>query len=148
MKIIATNKRASYDYHITLKYDAGIVLEGSEVKSIRNNSLSIKESYVEEKGNELWLCNCFIKKYESSSEKDNNPTRQRKLLVNKKELNKILGSVKKEGFSIIPINIYFNDIGLVKLNIGLGKGKKKYDKRESQKIKDWNKNKQRLLKNN
>ena len=148
MKIIATNKRASYDYQITLKYDAGIVLKGSEVKSIRNNSLSIKESYVEEKGNELWLCNCFIKKYESSSEKDNNPTRQRKLLVNKKELNKILGSVKKEGFSIIPINIYFNDIGLVKLNIGLGKGKKKYDKRESQKIKDWNKNKQRLLKNN
>ena len=148
MKIIATNKRASYDYQIILKYDAGIVLKGSEVKSIRNNSLSIKESYVEEKGNELWLCNCFIKKYESSSEKDNNPTRQRKLLVNKKELNKILGSVKKEGFSIIPINIYFNDIGLVKLNIGLGKGKKKYDKRESQKIKDWNKNKQRLLKNN
>ena len=148
MKIIATNKRASYDYQIILKYDAGIVLKGSEVKSIRNNSLSIKESYVEEKGNELWLCNCFIKKYESSSEKDNNPTRQRKLLVNKKELNKILGSVKKEGFSIIPINIYFNDIGLVKLNIGLGKGKKKYDKRESQKLKDWNKNKQRLLKNN
>ena len=148
MKIIATNKRASYDYQIILKYDAGIVLKGSEVKSIRNNSLSIKESYVEEKENELWLCNCFIKKYESSSEKDNNSTRQRKLLVNKKELNKILGSVKKDGFTIIPINMYFNDLGFVKLNIGLGKGKKKYDKRESQKLKDWKKNKQRLLKNN
>ena len=147
MKIIATNKRASYDYQISLKVDAGIVLTGSEVKSLRNNSPSIKESYVEEKGNELWLCNCFIKKYVSSSEKDS-PTRKRKLLVNKRELDKISGSVKKDGFSIIPISIFFNDKGLVKLNIGLGKGKKKYDKRESQKLKDWNKNKQRLLKNN
>ena len=147
MKIIATNKRASYDYQISLKVEAGIVLTGPEVKSLRNNSPSIKESYVEEKGNELWLCNCFIKKYVSSSEKDS-PTRKRKLLVNKRELDKISGSVKKDGFSIIPISIFFNDKGLVKLNIGLGKGKKKYDKRESQKLKDWNKNKQRLLKNN
>ena len=147
MKIIATNKKASYDYQISLKVDAGIVLTGPEVKSLRNNSPSIKESYVEEKGNELWLCNCFIKKYVSSSEKDS-PTRKRKLLENKRELDKISGSVKKDGFSIIPISIFFNDKGLVKLNIGLGKGKKKYDKRESQKLKDWNKNKQRLLKNN
>ena len=147
MKIIATNKRASYDYQIDLKLDAGIVLTGSEVKSLRNNSSSIKESYVEEKANELWLCNCFIKKYESSSDKDNNPTRKRKLLLKKTELSKVLGSVKREGYSIVPINIYFNFKGLVKLCIGLGKGKKKYDKRESQKLKDWNKNKQRLLKN-
>ena len=148
MKIIATNKRATYDYEISLKLDAGLVLTGSEVKSLRNNSSSIKESYVVENGRELWLCNCFIKKYESSSQKENNPTRQRKLLVNKKELNKIIGSVKKDGFSVIPIIMYFNDGGLVKLNIGLGKGKKKYDKRESKKLKDWNKSKQRLLKNN
>ena len=148
MKIIATNKRATHDYQISIKYDVGIVLKGSEVKSLRNNSSSIKESYVEEKERELWLSNCFIKKYNSSSEQENNPIRQRKLLVNKRELNKILVSVKKDGFSIIPISMYFNDRGLVKLNIGLGKGKKKYDKRESQKLKDWNKNKQRLLKNN
>ena len=147
MKIIANNKRATYDYDISLKLDAGLVLTGSEVKSLRNNSSSIKESYVEEIGSELWLCNCFIKKYEASSEKDNNPTRKRKLLLNKKELNKILGSIKRDGFTIVPINIYFNDTGLVKLNIGLGKGKKKYDKRETQKLKDWNKNRQRLLKN-
>ena len=148
MKIIATNKRASYDYNISLKLDAGLILTGSEVKSLRNNSSSIKESYVEDIGSELYLCNCFIKKYASANEKDNNPTRKRKLLLNKKELNKILGSVKREGFSVVPITIYFNDKGLVKLNIGLGKGKKKYDKRESQKLKDWNKNKQRILKNN
>ena len=147
MKIIANNKRATYDYDISLKLDAGLVLTGSEVKSLRNNSSSIKESYVEEIGSELWLCNCFIKKYEASSEKNNHPTRKRKLLLNKKELNKILGSIKRDGFTIVPINIYFNETGLVKLNIGLGKGKKKYDKRETQKLRDWNKNRQRLLKN-
>tara|TARA_B100001559_G_C16053724_1_gene418230 strand:- start:104 stop:550 length:447 start_codon:yes stop_codon:yes gene_type:complete len=147
MKIIATNKRANYDYDISLKLDAGLVLNGSEVKSLRNNSSSIKESYVEGIDNELWLCNCFIKKYESSNNKDLNPTRKRKLLLNKKESNKILGSVKKDGYSIIPIMMYFSDSGFIKLNIGLGKGKKKYDKRESQKMKDWNKNKDRLLKN-
>ena len=148
MKIIATNKKATFDYNISLKLDAGLVLTGSEVKSLRNISPSIKESYIQEKGAELWLCNCFIKKYLSSSEKENNPTRQRKLLVNKKELNKILGSIKRDGFSVVPITMYFSNNGFVKLNIGLGKGKKKYDKREDQKIKDWNKNKQRLLKNN
>ena len=148
MKIIANNKRATYDYNISIKIDSGLVLTGSEVKSLRNNSSSIKEAYVEEKGGELWLCNCFIKKYNSSSDKENNPTRQRKLLISKKELNKLIGSIKKEGFTIVPISMYFNDKGLVKLNIGLGRGKKKYDKRQSEKLKDWNKNKQRLLKNN
>ena len=148
MKIIATNKKAKFDYQISLNLDAGIVLTGSEVKSLRNNSSSIKESYIENNHGELWLCNCFIKKYESSNEKEHNPIRKRKLLLNRKELNKVLGAVRKEGFTIVPISIYFNDKGLAKLNIGLGKGKKKFDKRETQKMKDWNKTKQRLLKNN
>ena len=148
MKIIANNKRATYDYDISLKINSGLVLTGSEVKSLRLNSSSIKEAYVQEKNGELWLFNCHIKKYHSSSDKENDPIRQKKLLISKKELNKLLGSVKKEGFSIIPLSIYFNEKGLVKLNIGLGRGKKKYDKRQSQKLKDWNKNKQRLLKNN
>ena len=147
MKIIATNKKATYDYQISLKLDAGIVLTGPEVKSLRSNTSSIKESYIESDGGELWLCNCHIKKYESSNERDHNPTRKRKLLLNKKELNKVLGSVRRDGFSVVPINIYFDGKGLAKLNIGLGKGKKKFDKRESQKMKDWNKAKQRLLKN-
>ncbi len=148
MKIIANNKKATFDYDISLKINSGLVLTGAEVKSLRHNSSSIKEAYVEEKNGELWLCNCFIKKYQSSSDKENNPTRKRKLLITKKELNQILGSIKKEGFSLVPISIYFSDNGLVKLNVGLGKGKKKYDKRQSEKLKDWNKNKQRLLKNN
>ena len=140
MQVIANNKRAKFDYHITIEFDAGIILTGSEVKSLRINGSSVKEAYVENIDNELWLCNCHIKKYESSSEKVTNTTRKRKLLLTKKELNKVLGSVKKEGFAIVPIIIYFNQKGLVKLNIGLGKGKKKFDKRESQKLKDWNKN--------
>ena len=147
MKIIATNKKATFDYQISFKLDAGIVLTGAEVKSLRNNSSSIKESYIEDDSGELWLCNCHIKKYESSNEKDNNPIRKRKLLLNKKELNKVLGSVRRDGYSIVPISFYFNDKGLAKINIGLGKGKKKYDKRETQKNKDWNKTKQRILKN-
>ena len=148
MKIIAVNKKANFDYNISLKLDAGIVLTGSEVKSLRNVSPSIKESYIQEKDAELWLINFFIKKYVSSSDKENNPIRSRKLLVNRKELNKILGSIRRDGFSVVPLTMFFNDKGLVKLNIGLGKGKKKYDKREDQKSKDWNKNKQRMLKNN
>ena len=148
MQVIANNKRAKFDYNITIEFDAGLILTGSEVKSLRINGSSVKEAYVENIENELWLCNCHIKKYESSNEKSTNPTRKRKLLLTKKELNKVLGSVKKEGFAIVPIIIYFNQKGLVKLNIGLGKGKKKFDKRESQKLKDWNKNKQKLLKNN
>jgi SsrA-binding protein len=148
VKIIAANKKATYDYNISLKLDAGIVLTGSEVKSLRNISPSIKESYIEEKDAELWLNNCFIKKFASSSDKNNDPTRSRKLLVNRKELNKILGSIRRDGFSVVPITMFFSAKGFVKLNIGLGKGKKKYDKREDQKSKDWNRNKQRLLKNN
>ena len=147
MKIIANNNKATFDYQISLKLDAGVVLTGPEVKSLRNNSSSIKESYIDNDGGELWLCNCHIKKYESSNEKDHNPIRKRKLLLNKKELNKVLGSVRRDGFSVVPISIYFNYKGFAKLNIGLGKGKKKFDKRETQKMKDWNKTKQRLLKN-
>ena len=148
MKLIAANKRASHDYIISIKFDAGIVLTGAEVKSLRQNTGSIKESYIQEKEGELWLNNCFIKKYISSNDPDNNPTRQRKLLVTKKELNKVKGAVKKEGFSIVPITLFFNKKGFAKLTFGLGKGKKKFDKRESQKTKDWNKKKLRLLKNN
>ena len=147
MKTIATNKRANFDYDILLNLDAGLILTGSEVKSLRNYSSSIKESYIDLSENEIWLINCFIKKYDSSSDKNYNPTRKRKLLLNKKEINKIIGSLKKDSFSIVPISLYFNEKGLVKLKIGLGKGKKKYDKRNSQKLKDWNKKKETLLKN-
>ena len=146
MHIIAANKKANHDYFIQEKYEAGIVLLGSEVKSLRLNTGSIKESYILEKKGELWLTNCYIKNYQSSIE-NNNPIRSRKILVKKKELNKILGAARKEGMTIIPLLLYFDAKGLAKLSIGLGKGKKKHDKRASIKSKEWNISKQRLEKN-
>ena len=147
MQTIATNKKANYSYLIKEKYEAGLVLTGAEVKSLRVNTGSIKESYIMEKGSQLWLINCYIKKYSSSIEKKNDPTREKKILVNKKELNRIIGSSKKEGMSVIPLLLYFNDKGLAKLSIGLGKGKKKYDKRSAIKSREWAINKQRIEKN-
>ena len=148
MKIIASNNRANYNYTISNKFEVGIVLTGSEVKSLRLNTGSIRASYIMEKEGELWLANSFIKKYENSSENDYNPSRKRKLLVTKKEFNKISGSIKQGGYTIVPISLYFSNNGFAKLTCGLAKGKKKVDKRESLKQKDWNIKKQRLLKNN
>ena len=148
MKIIAANSRANFDYLISDKIDAGIVLTGSEVKSLRINTGSIKSSYIVEKNGELWLSNCYIKKYNNTNNSNYNPTRDKKLLVSKKEINKILGSIKQGGMTIIPISMYFNENGLAKLSFGLGKGKKKYDKRQAIKEKDWNLKKERMLKKN
>ena len=146
MKIIANNKKANHDYFINEKFEAGIVLTGSEVKSLRINTGSIKESYITDKEGELWLTNCYIKKYSSSNE-NSDTNRDRKLLVSKKELNKILGASKKEGMTIVPIILYFNNKGLAKLTIGIAKGKKKQDKRHSIKDKEWGIKQQRLVKN-
>ena len=148
MKIIAANNRANYNYSISNKIDAGIVLTGSEVKSLRINTGSIRGSYIIEQKGELWLSNSFIKKYHNSNDKNYDPSRNRKLLVTKKEFNKISGSIKQGGLTIIPLSLYFSDKGLAKLSCGIAKGKKKIDKRETIKQRDWNIKKHRLLKNN
>ena len=148
MKIIAANNRANYNFTISNKIDAGIVLTGSEVKSLRNNTGSIRGSYIIEQNGELWLSNAFIKKYQNSNDTKYDPNRNRKLLVTKKELNKISGSIKQGGFTIIPISLYFSNKGIAKLTCGIAKGKKNIDKRHSIKQRDWNIKKQRLLKNN
>ena len=148
MKIIAANNSANYNFSISDKIEAGIVLTGSEVKSLRTNTGSIRGSFIIEKDGELWLSNSFIKKYQNSSDNDYDPSRKRKLLVTKREFNKISGSIKQGGFTIIPISLYFSKKGLAKLSCGIAKGKKKIDKRESIKQRDWNIKKQRLLKNN
>ena len=148
MKIIAANNRANYNYTISNKIDAGIVLTGSEVKSLRTNTGSIRGSYIIEQNGELWLSNSFIKKYQNSNDTNYDPNRNRKLLVTKKEFNKISGSIKQGGFTIIPIFLYFSDKGIAKLTCGIAKGKKKIDKRQLIKQRDWNIKKERLLKNN
>ena len=148
MKIIASNNRANYNFTVSSRIEAGIVLTGSEVKSLRQNSGSIRGSYILEEHGELWLSNSFIKKYQNSTDNNYNPTRNRKLLITKKEFNKLSGSIKQGGFTIIPISMYFSKKGFVKLTCGIAKGKKKIDKRESIKQRDWSIKKQRLLKNN
>jgi SsrA-binding protein len=148
MKIIAANSRANYSYSISNKIEAGIVLTGSEVKSLRTNTGSIRGAYIIEQKGELWLSNSFIKKYQNSNDNNYNPSRNRKLLVTKKEFNKLSGSIKQGGFTIIPISLYFSDKGIAKLLCGIAKGKKKIDKRQSIKQRDWDIKKQRLLKNN
>ena len=148
MKIIATNKRANFNFTISNKIEAGIVLTGSEVKSLRVNTGSIRGSYIIEHNGELWLSNSFIKKYQNATENNYDPSRNRKLLVTKRELDKISGSIKQGGYTIIPISLYFSNKGLAKLSCGIAKGKKKIDKRETIKQRDWNLKKQRLLKNN
>ena len=148
MKIVASNNRANYNYTISNKIEAGIVLTGSEVKSLRNYTGSIRASYIIEQNGELWLSNAFIKKYQNSNDTNYDPNRNRKLLVTKKEFNKISGSIKQGGFTIIPISLYFSDKGIAKLTCGIAKGKKKIDKRQSIKQRDWDIKKQRLLKNN
>ena len=148
MKIIADNKKANYNYSVSNKIEAGIVLTGSEVKSLRINTGSIRGSYIIEHKGELWLSNSFIKKYQNANDKNYDPSRNRKLLVTKKEFNKISGSIKQGGLTIIPLSLYFSDKGFAKLSCGIAKGKKKIDKRESIKQRDWNIKKQRLLKNN
>ena len=148
MKVIANNNRANYNFIISNKIEAGIVLTGSEVKSLRINTGSIRGSYILEQNGELWLSNSFIKKYQNSTDNNYDPNRNRKLLVTKKELYKISGSLKQGGYTIVPLSLYFSNKGFVKLTCGIAKGKKKIDKRESIKQRDWNIKKQRLLKNN
>ena len=148
MKTIAANNRANYNFTISNKIEAGIVLTGSEVKSLRLNTGSIRGSYIIEQNGELWLSNSFIKKYQNTNDNNYNPSRNRKLLVTKREFDKISGSIKQGGFTIVPLTLYFSDKGYAKLSCGIAKGKKKIDKRESIKQRDWNIKKQRLLKNN
>ena len=146
MKIIAANHRANYNFTISNKIEAGIVLTGSEVKSLRINTGSIRGSYILEQNGELWLSNSFIKKYQNSNNNNYDPSRNRKLLVTKREYGKISGFIKQGGLTIIPLSLYFSDKGFAKLSCGIAKGKKKIDKRETIKQRDWNIKKQRLLK--
>ena len=148
MKVIAANKRANFDYEIIYKVDAGIVLTGAEVKSLRTNTGSIRGSFVIEKKGELWLTNCYIKKYNNANQNNYDPNRERKLLISKKELNKILGYINQGGLSVVPLSLFFSDRGLAKLSFGVGKGKKKYDKRQTIKEKDWNMKKSRIMRKN
>ena len=145
---IAENRKARYNYEIKEKIQVGIILTGTEVKSLRLGKASISESYASETNGKLFLINSNIPMYEAANNFNHEPTRQRELLVSKKERNKLLGLIKKEGVTLVPLSLYFNNKGFAKLDIGIAKGKKKEDKRESIKLRDWNRQKSRILKEN
>ncbi len=147
-KLIAENRRARFDYHIEDDIEAGIMLLGSEVKSLRQGGSNIGESYASVEGGELWLINGYIAPYIQAKTFGHEERRRRKLLVSRKELAKLWSATAREGMTIVPMKMYFNDRGIVKLKIGIAKGKKLADKRATEAARDWNRQKQRLLKQN
>ena len=144
-RFAAQNRRARFDYAIEDTLEAGMVLTGSEVKSLRAGGASITEAYATEEGGELWLINANIPEWKSATRFNHAPKRPRKLLVKRKELNRLAGAVKREGVTLVPLSIYFNERGRAKLELGLGKGKKKGDKRETEKARDWQRDKARIM---
>lgn len=131
MRVIAKNKKAYFDYQILENLEAGISLMGSEVKSIREGRVSLKESYAEIKDGEVFLLNCHISPYEASNRFNHEPLRERKLLLHRQEIKRLTGKVKEKGFTLIPTKILINDKGKIKVEIALAKGKKTYQKREA-----------------
>ena len=148
MRLIANNKKSYFQYFIIEKIEAGIQLVGDEVKSLRNGKASINEAYAETNKGEFFLINANIPIYQNSAKFSKlDPKRARRLLLKKKDIFRLQGKIEKEGMTVIPIKLYFNKKGLVKIEIAVAKGKKLYDKREDKKKKDWNLQKKRLLKN-
>ncbi|MGP1396177.1 MAG: SsrA-binding protein SmpB [Inquilinaceae bacterium] len=142
---VAQNRRARFDYFIEESLEAGLVLTGTEVKSLRAGRASIQESYAGEMGGELYLFNAHIPEYKPASRFNHEPRRPRKLLVHKRQRDKLLGAIKREGMTLVPLSLYFDVKGKAKLDLGLGRGKKKADKRETVKERDWNRERARLL---
>jgi SsrA-binding protein len=146
---VAENRRAKFDYTIIDTIEAGIMLLGSEVKSLRLGRASIAESYATEESGHIVLINSNIPEYSSAASGQNHePKRIRRLLIHKKERNKVFGQIKKDGCTVVPLSLYFNQKGLAKLSIGIAEGKRKVDKREVIKKRDWDREKHRILKNN
>ena len=144
LKIISNNRKARFNYFFEEFYEAGIALKGSEVKSLRDGKANISESYAFDHHGEMYLVNSHIPSYKESSYNNHDPRRSRKLLLNKKEINKLIGRVNREGFTLIPTKLYFKK-GKAKVEIAVAKGKKQYDKRHVKKRRDWNREKSRYF---
>jgi SsrA-binding protein len=144
-KIVAENRRARYDYFIEHDLEAGIMLEGSEVKSLRTGKANISESYASVEGGELWLINGYIPAYTQAKTFGHDERRRRKLLVNRRELARLWQGTAREGMTLVPLSLYFNDRGKAKLQLGVAKGKKLADKRATEAKRDWQRQKARLM---
>ncbi|MEM7617119.1 MAG: SsrA-binding protein SmpB [Pseudomonadota bacterium] len=147
-KVIIVNKRSRFEYFIEETIEAGIVLKGSEVKSLRDRKVNIMDSYCSYEKNELFLINSNIASYKQANIFNHSPTRPRKLLLHRTQINKLSGKIQRKGYSLIPLSLYFNKKNIVKIELGLAKGKKLHDKRHAIKERDWNRDKERAMKQN
>jgi SsrA-binding protein len=145
LKIAADNRKARFNYAIGEAFEAGIALTGTEIKSLRNGKATIAESYADAKDGEIWLVNSNIPEYLQANRNNHAPKRPRKLLLHKRQINKLIGAVEKEGMTIVPLKIYFNPRGRAKVEIALAKGKKLHDKRDTEKKRDWARERGRLI---
>ncbi|MBQ0709733.1 MULTISPECIES: SsrA-binding protein SmpB [unclassified Ochrobactrum] len=144
-KIIAENRKARFNFEILDTLEAGLVLTGTEVKSLRANQSNIAESYASFENGEFWLINSYIPEYTQGNRFNHEPRRLRKLLISKREMSRLFNSVSRDGMTVVPLKLYFNDRGRAKLELALARGKKTHDKRETEKKRDWNREKARLL---
>jgi SsrA-binding protein len=144
-KLIAENRRARYDYFIEESLEAGLSLTGSEVKSLRQGRANVAEAYAAVEGREIVLVNCYIPEYAGANRFNHEPRRPRKVLLHRKQIDKLIGAVNREGRTIIPMRLFWNDKGLAKLELAVAKGKKAHDKREHEAERDWQRDKARLM---
>ena len=144
-RVVADNRKARFNYEIVDTLEAGIALTGTEVKSLRQGKATIGEAYAGPSGEEMFLFNAYIPEYLQANRFNHETRRPRRLLLNKREINKLIGATQREGFTVIPLKIYFNEKGRAKVELGLGRGKKLHDKRESEKKKDWDRERARLM---
>ena len=145
-KVVAENRKARFNYEIIDTYEAGLVLMGTEVKSLREGKANIAESYASDEDGEIWLINSYLPEYLQANRFNHEPRRRRKLLLSGREINRLRAGINREGMTLIPMKIYFNDQGRAKLLLAVGRGKKLHDKRETEKQRDWSREKGRLLK--
>lgn len=145
-KTVAENRKARFSYEVMDTYEAGIALTGTEVKSLREGQANIQESYASAEGGEIWLINSYLPEYLQGNRFNHEPRRRRKLLLKKKEMAKLAQAVEREGMTMVPLKIYFNERGRAKLLLAVARGKKLHDKRETEKQRDWAREKGRLLK--
>lgn len=144
-KVVADNRKARFNYEILDTYEAGIALTGTEVKSLRGGKATIGESYAGPSGDEIFLFNAYIPEYVQANRFNHETRRPRRLLLHKRQIDKLIGATQREGFSVIPLKIYFNDRGRAKVELGLGRGKKLHDKRETEKQRSWDREKARVM---
>ena len=145
LKIVADNRKARFNYMIGETFEAGISLTGSEVKSLRTGKANIGEAYAHTRDGELWLYNANISEYKQAGPFNHAPKRPRKLLLHKRQINKLIGAVEREGMTLVPLKLYFNDKGRAKVELALAKGKKLHDKRETEKKRDWERERGRVM---